>query len=419
MAPTAIATTNKVSDESSHQLDHEQDLDVRQTLKASRALLVHIRSKEKEKKATSTKRDLLATASDDDGSDGENAREGDDTPIWLLVSTKKHVTDKARLLPSKIRIPHSFLTSPDLRICLITADPQRPFKDAIDHPSFPADLRARISRVIGEDKIRKKYKSYESRRQLYSEHDVFLADDRVIVHLPHLLGKVFYRGGAKRPIPISIAGKKEKKDGRVIVRVKKGKEEAKSIAPPKVVADEITRTLSTALVHLAPSTSTAVKIGQANWDAEKVAENIEVAVLAMVEKFVPKKWRGLRAIHVKGPNTAALPIWLAEELWTDEQDVLEDVATDPSEETKAIEGPTGGTKKRKASNQDEKVKPNKKSKWSKARDDDHDTLTKEIMLRKEILKKQKAEAMADAEAEAEASVEKSKSKKPKAVPASA
>lgn len=57
---------------------------------------------------------------------------------------------------------------------------------------------------------------------------------------------------------------------------------------------------------------------------EQVAENVEVVVSGMVDKFVTKKWRNIRAIHIKGPNTIALPVWLAEELWVDEADVLEE-----------------------------------------------------------------------------------------------
>ena len=44
----------------------------------------------------------------------------------------------------------------------------------------------------------------------------------------------------------------------------------------------------------------------------------------MVEKFVTKGWRNVRAVHIKGPNTMALPVWLAKELWVDEEDVLEE-----------------------------------------------------------------------------------------------
>ncbi|KAI9762042.1 MAG: hypothetical protein M4579_000678 [Chaenotheca gracillima] len=387
MAPTSAALTSKVSEDSISQLSHDQ------TLKASKALLVHIKSEAKETKAGSTKQDLFALDDDDE----DNAKAGDETPLWLLITTKKHVIDKARLKPGKIPIPHSYNDAPDLRICLITADPQHQFKDVVEDPTFPEELRSRISRVIGEDKIRKKYSTYESRRQLFSEHDVFLADDRVIVHLPRLLGKVFYKNGAKRPIPISISGRKEKKDTKGPKKATP-KDSAKSIAPPKAVADEITRTLSSALVHLAPSTSTAVKIGKAGWDAEKVAANIEAAVGGLVQKFVPQKWKGLKAAHIKGPNTAALPIWLADELWTDENDVLEDAPAAETEEggVKAIEAKPEKTKKRKAKDADEESKSSKKTKKVNGGDPD---LAEEKKLRKEMLKKQKSAALEETEDE--------------------
>ena len=59
----------------------------------------------------------------------------------------------------------------------------------------------------------------------------------------------------------------------------------------------------------------------------------------LVEKYVPQKWNNVRSIHIKGPNTAALPIWLAEELWEDENDILDEAPV-------AIERSKGKKRKR-------------------------------------------------------------------------
>lgn len=40
------------------------------------------------------------------------------------------------------------------RVCLITADPQRAYKDIVAHPSFPKELGAKIARVIGIAKLK-------------------------------------------------------------------------------------------------------------------------------------------------------------------------------------------------------------------------------------------------------------------------
>jgi ribosome biogenesis protein UTP30 len=299
------------------------------------------------------------------------------------------------LTPHTRRIPHSLYESPTSTICLITVDPQRQFKNAIAHPAFPAALRSRITRVIGISKLRAKYKSFESRRQLLNEHDVFLSDDRVVNLLPQTLGKVFYKTGAKRPVPVCISGFRKKG--------KAAKEGEKSMAPPLAMASEIGRALSAALVHLSPSVTTAVRVAKAGWDEQKVVENVEAVVNGIVEKFVPKKWKNIRSLHIKGPNTTGLPLWLAQELWLDKQDVLGDR---PAEELKkAIEGstPTEVKRKRKRAEEAEESgeEQSKVERKKKRRYETNDAGSQgnakvlERRLRKEKLKKQKMAVLAD------------------------
>ncbi|KAH0081008.1 hypothetical protein KCU66_g20016, partial [Aureobasidium melanogenum] len=92
---------------------------------------------------------------------------------------------------------------------------------------------------------------------------------------------------------------------------------------PEALAHEIERAVGAALVHLAPSTNVSIRVGKSSMTAEQVAANVDAVVNVLTEKYIPKGWRNIRSLHVKGPNTAALPIWLADELWTDEADVLE------------------------------------------------------------------------------------------------
>ncbi|EGP90681.1 uncharacterized protein MYCGRDRAFT_103105, partial [Zymoseptoria tritici IPO323] len=185
MAPNqALTTTSK--------------LDSAQTLRATSSLLRKIQSDALTSTTTAAKTSLLA--------DADDTQVEDATPIWAILTTKKHIVDKKRLKPSKIVLPHPYLSVDEegLRICLITADPQRKYKNLVDAENgFPADVADKVKRVIGMEKLKAKYKSYESKRQLFGEYDVFLADDRIITYLPGVLGKVFYKGGSKRPIPVS------------------------------------------------------------------------------------------------------------------------------------------------------------------------------------------------------------------------
>lgn len=252
-------------------------------------------------------------------------------------------------------------------------------------PAFPSELSSRITKVIGLSKLRDRYKSFESRRQLLSEHDVFLADDRIIMRLVETLGKIFYQS-SKRPIPIRIEqiekvdGKRVKKDPKS----KQNKEERKaSFASPQVVAKEIEKALNSAPVYLAPSTTTSVRVGSTKFTPEQLAENVKAVVNGLTEKFITKGWRNVKAIHVKGTSTMALPIWLADELWLDETDVLEK----DDEEKKAIENDKSGNKRRNPEEDDAARGQSKKTKKIKAAADED-----EVSL-KEKLQKRKSQAL--------------------------
>lgn len=315
-------------------------------------------------------------------------------------------------------IPHPLESSSASTICLITADPQRSFKDVIAHPSFPADLRPRITRVIGLSKLKSKYKQYEERRQLFAEHDIFLADDRIVTLLPQILGKTFYQGGAKRPVPVNIAAPRKRDATGKTMKLAPGEKKApkkegegSSAGSPADVAKEITKTLSSALVHLAPGVSTSIKVAKSNFTPDQAAENIDAVLKVVTEKFITKGWRNIRSINIKGPESASYPIWEASELWVDEEDVLEEKkklygnkgpkalksTKEATDAPLAIEAgkaeKTEAKLKRKAEQTDKPSSEKHTKKKRKAEGDDK--LAAELALRKDRLKKQKAEALAE------------------------
>jgi ribosome biogenesis protein UTP30 len=343
----------------------------------------------KEKAAQSDKKNLLADDPDDDSAA--------DTPIWLTLTTKRHIVDSNRLKPGKIVLPHPLNTDPELSICLISADPQRAYKNLVADETFPEDLRKRVGRVVDVSKLKSKFKSFEEQRKLFAEHDVFLGDSRIINRLPKLLGKTFYKSTAKRPIPVEIQARKPKVDGKRVKRTKS--EDEVNACTPKELADEIRRAVGAALVHLAPSTQTAIRIGYAGWTPAQIAENVNAVATVLVDKYVPQKWKNLRGIYIKGPETAALPVWLTSELWLEEKDVV----ADDSEQAKALkasgEKANVGKKRKSVGDGDgegeaEKPRTVKKAKQEKTAtkkalpESNDDKLDKEIVERKATLKKQ-------------------------------
>lgn len=267
-------------------------------------------------------------------------------------------------------------------------------KDTIAHPSFPTDLSSRITKVIGVSKLKARYQPYESKRQLLNEHDVFLADARVITMLPKILGKIFYKSN-KKPVPVSLEPYRQANGEGKRIMPKPATEKFKTIAPPQQVAKEIEKALSCALVHLSPSNNVAVRVGLSSFTAQQVANNVGAVVIGLVEKFIPKGWRNVRGVHIKGPNTMALPIWLADELWLEKEDVLDD----GDEAMKAAAGPGGKKRKgreldkvddedadRGAKSQRSEEVDGKRMKKRKVEDAD---MSKEIKERREKLRDQK------------------------------
>ena len=387
MAPTENGTV-ATSTQTPYKLDPEQ------TLRASKALLQHIKKETQHIQNSTAKKELLKS----EDSDSEEDKPGSETPIWLNLTTKQHIVDQNCLRPSKIRVPNSLNTAENLSICIITADPQRAVKNIVADPTFPTELSSRIERVIGLVKLRARYKTFEQRRELLSQHDVFLADDRIITRLPGALGKVFYKGTSKRPIPVSIAelqrdakGKKLKKAKASMGNKKAQAERTALFCSPEIVAKEIYRALDSVPVSLKQGTNAATRIGLASFQPEQLTENIEVVVNHIMDKHVVKGWRNVKAIHIKSPTSMAMPIWLADELWTENGNVEE------AQQLEAIEGAPTSLKRKRNPNT---IKGPQAGQRKKAKTDDEDgdesdgekENAKADLARKEKLKKQKAKA---------------------------
>ena len=151
-----------------------------------------------------------------------------------------------------------------------------------------------------------------------------------------------------------------------------------------------------------------MKVGLASLTPEQVAANVEAVVAGLTDKLIA--WRNVRAVHIKGPNTMALPVWLAEELWTDEGMILEEdeaaeakanAAQKGEKEREALEGhidgfeevPMKGTKRREIDGAPT-VETGAESRRKKTKRLADEEMSKEMKERREKLRQQKAEARA-------------------------
>ncbi|KAA8893521.1 ribosomal protein L1p/L10e family-domain-containing protein [Sphaerosporella brunnea] len=257
-------------------------LDKTQTLKAARALLKHLAAE-----ATSSDKPNLLN-------DPEDPTESA-APIWLVLTAKKYITDTRKLKPSRVELPFPLKNPSNTTVCLIVKDPQRHYKDLV----ATAGLQDIVTKVVGIGKLEKKFKSFESRRQLMGSHEIFIADQRVIPKLPTVLGTTFLRRTAKIPLPIALD----------------------SSETPAGFKAKVEKTIRSTYVHLSPAASTNIRVGLSSMTPEQVVDNVAQVMDTMTLKALPGGWRNVRSLFIKSPNSASLPIYMAAELYGDE-DVL-------------------------------------------------------------------------------------------------
>ncbi|KAG6879334.1 hypothetical protein C0992_003468 [Termitomyces sp. T32_za158] len=195
--------------------------------------------------------------------------------IWLNVTVKK-IPSGLKFKPIKIPIVHPLIDPRTTSICLITKDPQREYKDLLETHNIKF-----ISRVVGIEKLKGKFKPYEARRALLKENGLFLADERIVPLLPKLLGVKWFEA-KKQPIPVCL----KRKD----------------------LKGELERAVSSTYMNQNRGTCTSVKIATLSQTPKQILENLKV-VLPAITKHVVNGWDNVQALHIKTNSSVSLPIW--------------------------------------------------------------------------------------------------------------
>ncbi|GAB2281089.1 hypothetical protein Dimus_015698 [Dionaea muscipula] len=201
--------------------------------------------------------------------------------LVFLVVTLYKIPFKGRTNAYKIPLPHplhSFDESSEF--CLFIDDrhgrlSSKDAKEKIDAEGIP------ISKVIKLSKLKTDFKGFEAKRKLCDSFDMFFADKRVIPLLPKLLGKHFYKK-KKIPVPIELEHKNWKQ--------------------------QIEKVCGSAMLFLGTGTCSLLKVARVSMMVEEIVENVVAAINGMVE-IVPKAWANVRSLHLKLPESLALPVY--------------------------------------------------------------------------------------------------------------
>ncbi|CDP06185.1 unnamed protein product [Coffea canephora] len=205
----------------------------------------------------------------------------EDDFIYLNLTLKK-IPPKPRTNPFKIPLPKP-LFDPDSELCLIIDDRPKSNLTSEAAKKIVKSQNLPVAKVLKLSKLKSNYKPFEAKRKLCDSYDLFLVDRRVVHLLPKLLGKFFFKK-KKLPLPLDLSHKNWK--------------------------EQIERAMGCGLLYMRTGTCCVMKVGKVSMENEEIVENVVQGINEVV-KVVPKKWGGVRSLHLKFSDSLALPVYQA------------------------------------------------------------------------------------------------------------
>jgi ribosome biogenesis protein UTP30 len=239
--------------------------------------LIDFEQKKSNKSKTENKdgnKNNLLDVDEDEGSTSS----ADKKSFYVMFGLKK-IPAEVSVKPQLISIPNSWKSASSadsVRVCIFTKDPHEEYKKRINALGV-----ASIVKVMPVSKLRKNFKPFEAKRQLCASYDIFLTDCRIVSLLPKLIGKKFFES-KKIPVVVDLT-----------------KEDLKS---------ELETAINSTYLHLTSGPCFSVKIGLGSQEVSALTENGAQIIKQVIEK-IPGGWDNIKVIHVKTPDSLALPVY--------------------------------------------------------------------------------------------------------------
>ncbi|KAL6760405.1 ribosomal protein L1p/L10e family-domain-containing protein [Haematococcus lacustris] len=205
----------------------------------------------------------------------------EDEVFYMQLALKKMPMRERKDKPIALPLPHPFVSAEGAEICLFVKDHAGEGHKSAKLMLAKLEKKGGVTKVIGLSKLRTKYESFESKRELCKLYDLFLADERVLPSLPKLIGKSFFKK-KKQPIPIKVTA-----------------------------ADfpaQVQKACSATYMFSHAGTCINIKVALSSQSTAHIVENIH-AVLVKAVEHVPKKWSNVQAVFLKTADSVALPLF--------------------------------------------------------------------------------------------------------------
>ncbi|GME81882.1 unnamed protein product [Ambrosiozyma monospora] len=196
-----------------------------------------------------------------------------DSTLLLQVTTTKYLSDKASKSTKvkSIAVPYSpyigsastsSFGASDFEVCLIVKDGQVSAEVASELED-DKNLVPHLNKILNVSELKGEFKAYEARRKLYSEYDMFLADEAVVPMLPKLLGKHFYNTNSKIPVSVKLTSNKSNKKSKS--KSKDAESDETESVSVKQLQKQVTKALQRIYYVLPMGVNVSVKLVSVNW----------------------------------------------------------------------------------------------------------------------------------------------------------
>ncbi|KAK4047679.1 proteasome-interacting protein cic1 [Microbotryomycetes sp. JL221] len=200
-----------------------------------------------------------------------------DDKVFLCVGLKKPPKREVHK-PVRVPLAHPVMDPRQSPVTLFVKDPQREYKDLLNNNNIKF-----IERVVGVTKLKTKHKTFEAKRQLLKEAELFLVDDRVMVDVGQCIGKM-WRDAKKQPIPIAIVRKDLKA--------------------------ELERAIGSTYLQISTGTNLTIKIGSTGLHTQQqLVDNLLSAIPQLAIKIPDSTFDNIQSLHIKTSTSTSLPIY--------------------------------------------------------------------------------------------------------------
>lgn len=229
--------------------------------------------------------------------------------LFVEFETKKYYSEKPEFKPKLIELSKPFYReNEELKTCLFLRDHFITSEDQLEEVEN-ADIPT-LSKILTLTQLKTIYQTFEKRRELYSEYDVFLVDDALLSSMPQVLGKTFYQSKShKFPINVRVASTKSPKELSLVT-----------------LSNQVNKVLSSTAFLPPVGTKVSVKVGNLSgqFSEPELLNNLH-AVLKVFDE------QTLITAGVKTTSSPVLPLFYTDKIYSD-SDVLEN-APEQAEES--------------------------------------------------------------------------------------